>query len=190
MQANNTANLSWDPHPHATGYKIEYSYNGSAFAPFSIGVTSSYNSFGGFSCGTAVRLRLSAQTPSGQTAASEVAFSANKCPTHAPENFTVSVQAAWANLSWTAHPHAQSYIIEYSYNGAPFQPFQIGVTSSYNGWMGYSCGSTITLRLSANTSFGRTAYSEVTFNGHVCASSLEDTDQDARTQIFLPLVSR
>ena len=198
MQANNTANLSWDPHPHATGYIIDYSYNGAAFQPFQIGVTSSYNGFGGFSCGTAVRLRLSAQTPTGRTTASEVAFTANQCPTSAPENFTVTQNGMAANLSWTAHPYATGYIIDYSYNGAAFQPFQIGVTSSYNGWMGYSCGSTVTLRLSANTPYGRSAYAEQTFTAPLCGASagtlteqIGENDAAVQTQrLFLPLVNR
>ncbi len=123
-----------------------------------------------------------------------VTFSLPGCPTTAPQNFVVTSQPnGTANLSWTAHPYAQSYNIDYSYNGAAFQPFQIGVTSSYNGWGGYSCGSIVRLRLAANTPFGRTDYSEQSFTAPVCPSSAQyfaDAFNEMRMQIYLPLVSR
>lgn len=133
-----------------------------------------------------------------------VTFTLPGCPTAAPADFTVSVQPSWANLSWTAHPHATSYNIDYSYNGAAFQPFQIGVTSSYNGWMGYPACAVVTLRLAANTPYGRSAYSQATFtapgSGCVAAANLapiitipdqaEEQPLIFMRQVFLPVISR
>lgn len=121
-----------------------------------------------------------------------VIFTLPGCPTAAPQNFVVTSQPnGTANLAWTAHPHAQSYNIDYSYNGAAFQPFQIGITSSYNGWGGYSCGSIVRLRLAANTPFGRTDYSEQSFTAPLCASGAESvTDQSQLQRLYLPLITR
>jgi hypothetical protein len=121
-----------------------------------------------------------------------VTFTLPGCPTAAPANFVVTSQPnGTANLAWTAHPHAQSYNIDYSYNGAAFQPFQIGITSSYNGWGGYSCGSIVRLRLAANTPFGRTDYSEQSFTAPLCASGADKaSDQSQQQRLYLPLITR
>jgi hypothetical protein len=69
------------------------------------------------------------------------------------------------NLKWDAHPFALSYRIDYSYDGgATFNRFDFSAsTTQYNNWMGFPCGSTVVLRLTAQTSAGDTPYAQVDF---------------------------
>ena len=168
----NSVSFSWDTHPYAASYDLSYSYNGAAFQPFSIGVTTTYNGFMGFSCGDSLSFRLSAITPTGQTSFSQLDMTAPTCPTatpdpvtQAPANFSYNgLTGTSVNLTWDAHPTATAYRFYYSYDGGSnFGFFDIGVTDTYNGFAGFSCGANVVLRLTALTSAGETPYAEVSF---------------------------
>ncbi|RJR29255.1 hypothetical protein C4564_02865 [Candidatus Microgenomates bacterium] len=167
-----SANLRWDAHPYATGYRVYYSYNGAPYGSWTMGVTSSYNGAAGFQCGDNVSYRISAITSVGETPPepAQVSFTAGPCPNSPVTNFVVTSHTGTsANLHWDAHPYATGYRMYYSYNGAPFGYFDMGVTDTYNGAAGFQCGDNVSYRISAITSAGVTPQSnQVDFTAGPC----------------------